>query len=416
MKILDINKFIKDNNVLEVTNGFSFGKEGVSDFTDDGLYSKRIFGSSSHEISTRYGYINLNSTIMHPAVYSNINKIKTTFKHCLANTKKYKIVDGELIEDENGKSGVGWLFHNWNMIQFDKYKHQKNAKFIELVKQKDKVFINKFLVIPKKYRSPTEKNGRPIEDDLTGLYKKLLFKIQSSTSENEFMKEMLKDTSRDSYVQNDVNNIYNYFLDNLKSKEGHLRGSLISKRIDNNTRLVANARPDIPFDCIAIPWHVLLNIFDAFVIGYLRDKDNHHYLTDLKISDFNDTELAEHFTYIFQNSDTYVKNYPGLREKWVNLLKEMFEYHHELRVMCKRDPAWSKKSYTSAKPVIIPDNSYHVIVNSNIYKNFGGDSFNTNITVKETNTKTLINNPNYTITLENNIKHIKRLNTIIGEF
>ena len=50
-------------------------------------------------------------------------------------------------------------------------------------------------------------------------------------------------------------------------------------------------------------------------------------------------------------------------------------------MLLKRDPAWDKNSYHTLKPVIIPTNSYHIVVNSLLYKPLGGDSFNTNFTL-----------------------------------
>jgi len=396
MKIFNIEKFIKEHGCLEVTNAFAFGKE--DSLNDDGLYSPRIFGESSREMVEKFGYIKLNATIIHPAMYDMLIKVKSVFKHCFTGDKKYIIVDGELIEDDNGKSGIGWFHQNYNSINFDKYKTNKNEKLVKFLKDKSNVFITKFIVIPRKFREFTTDNGMRHEDEITGLYKKLLGRISSGKSDNEFMKKLLQDSSKDQVIQQSINVIYNHFLDLLKAKEGHFRANLISKRIDNNARLVANARPDIPINCIGVPWHVLLNVFDVFVVGFLRDRDlAEDYLDKLGLKNAHDSDIASHLYSIFQNSDTYTKNEKGKREIWVALLKEMFEYHKELRVTCKRDPAWSKGSYVAGKPVIIPDNAYHVIVNAQVYKPFGGDSFSTDLSAVELDTDVLISNYDYNI-------------------
>ncbi len=410
MKILNINDFIKKEGLKEITNPFSFGRDGLE--TDDGLYSPLIFGTTSKEIGKTFGYINLNAQIMHPSVYQMIGKIDTLFTKCLNGTKKYTIRDGKLAEDEeNGKNGVGWLYQNWTRIKFDSYKSsaqdqktEKINKVINFVRERKNVFIDKFIVIPMKYRMKTEKNGIPIEDELTGLYKRLMGKISSGKSDNEFMIKMLQNSSKDTIIQNDVNIIYEYFLERLKGKEGEFRGTLISKRIDNNTRLVANARPDIPFNCCALPWHVLLNVFDSFIIGMFRDKEMEmdSFFKKLGIAAYNDSALGKHFNYIYQNSDTYVKNFPGKREIWIAVIKEMLEIHSDLRVMVKRDPAWSAGSYVCLKPIIIPTNAYHIIVNSLIYKPFGGDSFNTSYTADLINSNTIYKDSNCEIKTSNN--------------
>ncbi len=432
MKILNIDNFIKENGCKEVTNPFSFGKNGT--IAADGLYSPLIFGSTSKEIGTTFGYLNLHSNIMHPAIYQMIGKIDTLFIKCLTGEKKCNIKDGLLSEDSDGKNGIGWLYQNWNTIKFSKYesnakdqKSEKINKILNFIKDRNLVFIKKFLIVPMKYRMAAEKHGINIEDDLTMLYKKLMGKITSGQAgqDNEFMKKLLQNSSKDIVIQNDVNAIYDYFLSKLKEKEGFFRGTLISKRIDNNSRLVANARPDIPFNCCALPWHVLLNVFDSFIIGAFRDKefDLESHFKKLSISNYNDISLSKHFNYIYQNSDSYVKNYPGRREIWVEVIKEILEYHKELRVMVKRDPAWSSGSYVSLKPIIIPTNAYHIVVNSLIYKPFGGDSFNTNFTgeIIENNSpydsNIIIKRDNLLITTKNNtIIQVKSADKIFNQY
>jgi len=382
IKILDINNFIHVNKCLKVTNPFSFGKDGS--LNDDGLYSERIFGSTSKEQATKFGYIELNTYVFHPAIFNMINKLDTLISKIALNTKTAIIKDGVFIEDKNGKSGVGWLFENWYRLDFDKYLNEKNKIFINFFKtsKRENIFINKFLVIPVKYRPKTEKHGRMVEDEITNFYKKLLGRTQSGTSENEFMQKLMRDNSKGSLVQLVINEIHKMFLNDLESKKGHVRGKLISKKIDNVARLVANARPDIPFNCCALPWQVLLNIFDTYVIAFLQDPLHSEYEEKLKIKNFSISDYGDHFTYIYQNVDTYTKTNTGFREIWIELLKELFEEYDELSIVGKRDPAWSKESYFNLKPIIMQDNSYHVIINSLLYKPLGGDSFSTNFTTR----------------------------------
>jgi DNA-directed RNA polymerase beta' subunit len=382
IKILDINNFIQDNKCQKVTNPFSFGKDGS--LHDDGLYSERIFGSTSKEQSSKFGYIDLNSNVFHPAIFNMLNKLNTLIAKVALNNKTAVIIDGMVVEDKKGKSGVGWLFENWYRINFDKYAHEKNKIYIDFFKKskRESIFINKFLVIPAKFRPKAEKHGRMVEDEITNFYKKLMGRTGAGTSENEFMHNLMQDNSKGSLIQLVVNEIHKMFLNDLESKKGHVRGKLISKKIDNVARLVANARPDIPFNCAALPWQVLLNIFDVYVIAFLEDPIHEEYSTKLKITNYSISDYGDHFTYIYQNADTYTKTNPGFREIWIELLKELFEEYDDLSIVGKRDPAWSKESYFNLKPIIMQDNSYHVIINSLLYKPLGGDSFSTNFTAR----------------------------------
>lgn len=384
LKVLDINKFIKDNKILEVTNRLSFSREGK--LTPDGLYSETIFGVTSKEKSSTFGYINLKANIIHPAILASLSKLSTVFKKIVLTGKKAALENGMVVESEEGSTGVGWLFDVWNKIDFDKYENDKNASMIAFLKKakREGVFINKFLVIPPNFRMYTTKHGMTIEDETTMFYKRILDLVNAGHSESEFMKEILRRSSRDTEIQKAVNDTYEYFLQKLDKKEGAFRASLISKRLDNNVRLVANARPDLPFNCAGLPWHVLLNIFDAYVVGSLSKAIfTEDYGKQLGVSEFSSSKFGTHFDYIYRNVDTYTESNPGKREIWVKLLKEMFDYHPELKVLLKRDPAWDKGSYHALYPVIIPTNSFHIVVNSLLYKPLGGDSFNTNFTLNE---------------------------------
>ena len=57
MELLDINKFVKVNNVQEISNPVFFVRRDVP--TSDGLLSNEIFGITKQERSNIYGYVNL---------------------------------------------------------------------------------------------------------------------------------------------------------------------------------------------------------------------------------------------------------------------------------------------------------------------------------------------------------------------
>lgn len=413
LKVLNINNFIKTNKVLEVTNRQSFNRDGL--LTSDGLYSETIFGVTSDEMGKTFGYINLSSNILHPGILATLNKISTLFKKVIYSEKKVIIENGLLVESENGSTGIGWLFNSWNKINFSNYNTEKNKTIVSFFEKtpRDEIFINKYLVIPPKFRMYTQEHGITIEDELTMLYKKVLGLTVITSADNSLMQMVLKNSSKDLEIQKAVIAIYDFFLQKLEKKEGQFRSSLVSKRIDNNVRLVANARPDIPFNCAGIPWHILLNIFDAYIASSLNKSIfSEDFSSQLGVDKFSSSKFGTHFDYIYRNVDTYTEANPGKREIWVKLLKEMFDYHPELKVLLKRDPAWDKNSFHSLFPVIIPTNSFHIVVNSLLYKPLGGDSYNTNFTYME-NDSIILQNDNFAIKTKNTKSYqIKSLNSI----
>ena len=391
----NIDEFINKNRCLEVTNIWSFSK--TQEPTDDGLYSKRIFGITNKEQSTKFGYINLKQQLVHPRAMIMLSELSSLFPKVILSEEKAIVKDGMLLVDPNGGNGPGWLYENYNKINWEHYYKNNNDDTIAFFKKTPKsvIFCTKWLVIPSLYRPFKEEHGHIVEDELTGYYKKLLSRVNASKSDNEFMQKMLSDSSKGALVQKVLVEIEKWFMEQLGEKTGYVRGSLVSKKMDNVARLVANARPDVPFNCAALPWQVLINIFDAYVVSMIYDRNlETKWAVELKVESYNYTNIADHLTYIYHNADSYVQNNPGLREKWIALLKEMFEMYLDLSVVGKRDPAWNKCSYYNVKPIIMTDNSYHVVLNSLLYKPLGGDSFNTNFTTRIKNSNIILKDDN----------------------
>ena len=411
----NLEEFINKNRCLEVTNIWSFSK--TQEPTDDGLYSKRIFGITSKEQSTKFGYINLKQQLVHPRALIMLSELSSIFPKVILSEVKAIIKDGMLVVDDNGSNGPGWFYENYSKIKWDNYQKNKKEETIEYFKKTPKniVFVTKWSVIPAVYRPFKEEHGHIVEDELTGLYKKLLSRVNAGKSDNEFMQKILNSSSKGAIVQKALNQIEEYFMAQLGEKTGYVRGSLVSKKMDNVARLVANARPDVPFNCAALPWQVLINIFDAYVVSMIYDRElETKWATELKVESYNYTNIADHLTYIYHNADSYVQNNPGLREKWIALLKEMFEMYYELSVVGKRDPAWNKMSYFTVKPIIMTDNSYHVVLNSLLYKPLGGDSFNTNFTTRVKNSNIILKDDNSFIKSDTNLSvyQIKSMNKV----
>jgi len=400
-KLLDVEKFIKEKHAKPVLSEktFVFNKVGFEP-DPNGLYSYQIFGRTIKEQRDRYGYINLKQAVMHPLIYKNLKKISSLFESVAKGKKFVKIVDGELIEvpQNEGKTGINFLIQNWKNIDFDKYKKESNSFFIEFLKHtQDKlIFPNKIPVIPVIYRPYTFEKGRVIEDEITDIYKKILFEInknsgnqlQSQNATLDFNVEKIdldnlfdnlnintKNTTEK--LQKYITQLFDYFISKLEKKEGFFRGAYVGKRLDNVARLVANARPDIPVDCVAIPWHVLLSLFDYYVIAILEKYPE--YKKKLGLENINISDFGKHIYYIYKNCDIYCKNYPDRQDIWIEVLKKMFNEYPYLRVILKRDPGWSSFSFWSLKPIITRGCQYHIVVNSFYYKPLGGDSFRSNV-------------------------------------
>ena len=415
-KLLDVNKFLQNYKAKQVTNPRTF--QSNFEPSSGGLLDQAIFGVSTKEKFNNWGYIMLEDVIMHPLIYKNLNVIDPIFKRIRDKTVKVIISNGMLKEDEAGGTGISWLIGNWDKINFDKYRTEKNSMFIDLVKNTSKniLFVDRIPVIPVVYREAItdSRNFRVEEDEIDKLYKKILSLSKSGRSDlTSAWMETFHDKSSKDFMQQAVNQLYEYFLKKLEKKQGFIRNLLIGKRLDNVSRLVANARPDIPIDSCIIPWHVLLNIFDMYIVGYLQQEENAQVAEELKMVNKTTQEIGELFDYIFRNSELYEKNYPKHKELWIQILVDIFNKNSDLRVLVKRDPGWNADSFWCFKPLINKDNSYQIWVSAFVYSPLGGDSFNTDFYIETKETDIIYEDDDFLIRTENEkIYVVRTLDTV----
>jgi hypothetical protein len=72
LEILDINKFIKENDVKEVNNTIFF----IGNLPQPGgLFDPEIFGYFTEEEKYKYGYIDLKDNYIHPLVVINLMRM-----------------------------------------------------------------------------------------------------------------------------------------------------------------------------------------------------------------------------------------------------------------------------------------------------------------------------------------------------
>lgn len=370
----------------EVTNTLSFNQKGP---TPDGLYSETIFGVSLKDSTNNFAYINLGTYIMNPALYTNIGKLHPLFKKLIDPQYSNKAIlsEGMLIESPNGKRGLGWLYSIWNQIDFDKYikgnRVIDNYNFGSL--DLNEVFLDKWLVGPPIYRPAIKQNGLWVEDEITGLYKEIMRAANVKKGQNQYMDKLLDSTNKVDLIQSKVNKLYQYIIDMITSSAGLQEQKLVGKRMNNVARLVANASPRIPMDCVGLPWFVLLGLMDMLLIGVIYQKpkeEREEFLKSVELpSSTLPEEFGKHFDYIYRNVDVYTSTEKGKKKRdiWINIIKETIELNPEIKFLTKRDPSWTSESQHSLKPVIICDNAYHVVVNSFLYVPLGGDSFSTKI-------------------------------------
>lgn len=239
-EILDVNQFIKVNNCPEVTNPIFFTQENYP--TDDGLFSIAMFGGyGTYDRKTIFGYIDLKSKFLNPVIYKMLVQLNRKIINIVDGSKTFKVAgNGELIEDENGETGLDFLYKNFRKIKWKETGVESRTKKIGLLSKLsvDVIFIDKYPVIPPFYRdmNPSKSSSGT---EINNLYVKLLSMCSTLGGANDFsfMGNITK-----SKIQNVIMQIYvTETTGQLAKKEGIIRKNLLGKITDYSARAVISS-------------------------------------------------------------------------------------------------------------------------------------------------------------------------------
>lgn len=290
LEILDIEKFVKKNNCKKISNPVFYDKTNVP--TSDGLLSNEIFGITQSDRSGIFAYIDLGEYYLDPSCYKVWCRLDSNVKACIHKSGKFIINNkGEIVPDENGKNGIKFLKDNLDKIKFkssESIKRDLKVRYLE--KNRDRMFINKYPVIPPYYRD-TNSGKRSIGvGGINRLYSQLIIAINSVNTTQEYGFDM--SGPMQGRVQELILAIYDWFCGNtnsyinnsdigvgLSGKTGIIRRANMTKTSNYSARLVISApelkvnRPEdmmVNFDKSAIPIAACVACFRPFVQFYVR--------------------------------------------------------------------------------------------------------------------------------------------------
>lgn len=249
IKLLDVDKFIKVNDIKPITNPVMFNANKQP--TDDGLLSNIIFGVTKETRSGVYGYINLRGRFLQPLVYKIWCKVDSNIKNIVHGIKRYTLSQGgQFVEDPEGETGLDFLEKcvKSKKIKFRSTGSIRRDNFIKFLKNNlDVMFIDKLLVIPPFYRDVKTDGGKISVGDINKLYINIIV-ISKALEEGNMYGFNVNDSIKGK-IQEGMLEIYNWFGSGTDSnphggipgKFGVMRRAGISKTTDYATRLVMSA-------------------------------------------------------------------------------------------------------------------------------------------------------------------------------
>lgn len=226
--------------VLDIFNG------GTKNFHPEGLFSVEIFGKVGDERRSRlYGYINLNVPIFHPVIYKSLVGLKELYAQIMAGTAyarfNSKTKDFEAASLADGETGYAFFVKYFPEIEFENRRSTSREFAIKLInKYRNVALMSKLIILPAGLRDYVIlPNGKPEEDEINGLYRKVLSNanVIGVQTKNDLGHV---DATRHN-LQNAVQEVYSYIVNLLEGKGKLVQGWWTNRNVHNSTRNVITA-------------------------------------------------------------------------------------------------------------------------------------------------------------------------------
>lgn len=286
--LFNVEEFIKVNNLKEITSPILFQRGDIPH--PDGLISNEIFGVTTKSRKETYAYIDLHGYFFHPHIYKAIRRMFRNIDTIVNGQNFYSLdKDGRLyIDNENGQTGLSFLYDNWEKINWTKSDDKSSDNSSDgfgmryerenLLKdfKKNEIFMHYQIVIPAFYRDITSTNRGGETDDINNLYAKLIRSCKMLDNQGLFSFQF--DTTNYN-IQSTIVDIYDYFKHKVEKKNGLIRKYLMGKSVDFSTRTVITAptfhadKPEdlfVTFEYSSIPMAQACSLAYPFVMHYVK--------------------------------------------------------------------------------------------------------------------------------------------------
>lgn len=314
LEVLDVERYIKVNELKEITNPTFFGAGGAP--TSDGLLSNEIFGITQKDRSGTFAYIDLGEYFLDPSCYKTLQRLDSKFTFIVKSLRNYKIDEnGDLVEDPEGHTGIKWLKQNFSKIDFKSSGSRSRDMRIRYVKhnfEAGRMFINKYVVIPAFYRDVNTSGKHTGVGQINTLYVNLITGARALKENNDYGLSMADMTC--ARIQDTLKTIYDWFCGNsnaniedkgsgLGGKFGIIRRANMNYTSDYSSRLVLSA-PELKVEAVddlmvsldksAIPLAAVTADFYPFMLFHIRKFFENEFLntTSYDIVDINGNEVT----------------------------------------------------------------------------------------------------------------------------
>ena len=283
-KPLRVENFIKVNDLAKIKSPIIFERTATGMQTNpDGLLSNEIFGITQTDRANTFAHIDLgNNHFLAPLFYKVLTKLDSKISSVVNGTQNFIIKGGELVPDENGETGLEFLYKNFEKLKFKETGSEARSMYIKFIhKFADRMWLTKCVVIPAFYRdvnSADDTRGGEGVGEINKMYTSLLIAANSLSESAEYGINMTHTVA--ARLQMILVQIYDWFTDGITGKFGLINRVVTSKSTDMSARVVISA-PNlkvenvedmmVDIDHSAVPMAALLANFFPYVMFWLRN-------------------------------------------------------------------------------------------------------------------------------------------------
>jgi hypothetical protein len=211
-----------------------------------------IFGPlGSQKRQTQLSFIDVRTEIMHPKIFIELTRLKGLYRGLMAGTM-YAVFDPVLKDFVksniiDGQTGYAFFMDHFNDIIYSSNDSSiRDLRIKLLTRHHDKCMYRYIVVIPAGLRDlEINEEGRAVEDDINGLYRKLIRSANTISIFGNDTNNAALNTVRWN-LQTTFVEIYEYIESILKGKKGFLLAKWASRAIHGSTRNVITAMSDVP--------------------------------------------------------------------------------------------------------------------------------------------------------------------------
>lgn len=255
--------------VMDIFDGFS------KNFHPKGLFSTEYFGRVGEEKRNRmFGNIDMHIDVFHPVEFKAICDLKELYGQIMAGKAfavfNPKTRDFDKVAAGDGETGFAFFMKHYEDLVFEERPSTKREFAIQFVnKYRKNPTFNRLIVLPAGLRDYTvDETGKPSEDEINGLYRKVLQAAQVIQNVNVNVNKSYLDQTRYA-IQTYVNEIYAYIMNGLDGKSKLVSGSWASRKTFHSTRNVITSFVPESYD-IDSPKRVSCNQTVVSLYQYLR--------------------------------------------------------------------------------------------------------------------------------------------------